>query len=114
MSDISGGTYFGRMNGPTSSAVVHGLCGDDMEFYLDIHDGIVTDAKYYTEGCGHTRLCGDAAAGLAKGRLIMDALAINPRQIIDAIPGLPEEGKHCAILAVSALHRAIADYLLKP
>ncbi|MCK5849323.1 MAG: iron-sulfur cluster assembly scaffold protein, partial [Kiritimatiellae bacterium] len=50
--------YFGRMNDPTSSAMITGPCGDSMEFYLVIKDEIIEDVKYYTEGCGNTRACG--------------------------------------------------------
>jgi len=83
-----------------------------MEFYLFVRDGVIEDVRYYTDGCGHTRLCGAAVACRAKGKSAMDALAISPRDIIDAQECLPEEGRHCAILAVSTLYRAIADYLL--
>ena len=102
----------GRMNDPTAAAIVKGLCGDEMEFYLFIRDGIIEDARYYTEGCAHTRMCGAAVARSAKGKSVMNALAINPKEIFEAEECLPEEGRHCAILAVSALYRAIADYLL--
>ena len=105
---------FGRMNDPTASAAIKGLCGDEMEFYLTIHAGQIEDVRYHTNGCGHTRMCGSSVARRAKGRTVMDALAISPREIIDAQECLPEEGKHCAILAVSTLYRAIADYLLMP
>ena len=44
----------------------------------------------------------------------MDALAIAPREIIDSSEYFPEERRHCALLAVSTLYRAIAEYLLKP
>ncbi len=105
---------FGRMNDPTSSAVLKGPCGDEMEFYLFIRNAVIEDVRYYTEGCEDTRICGADVAGRAKGRPVMDALAINPREIIDSHPDLPEDGRHCAILAVSTLYKAIADYLLSP
>ncbi|OGV44158.1 MAG: hypothetical protein A2X48_02515 [Lentisphaerae bacterium GWF2_49_21] len=105
---------FGRMNDPTASAVLKGICGDEMEFYLFIRNGVIEDVRYYTEGCEDTRICGAAVAGMAKGKSIMDALSINPKDIIDSHRDLPEEGRHCAILAVSTLYRAIADYLLLP
>ena len=106
--------FFGRMNGPTAAAVLKGPCGDEMEFYLYIRDGILEDVTCYTEGCSYTRLWGVAVAKCAKGKSVMDALAISPRAVIDAGAHIPEEGRHCAILAVSTLYRAIADYLLKP
>ena len=113
-SPVADDSFFGRMNDPTGAAVLVGLCGDEMEFYLDIRDGVIADVKYHTDGCAETRQCGRCAAERAFGMTVADALSINPRQIIDSSPGLPDSGRHCAILAVSALYRAIADYLLKP
>ena len=106
--------YFGRMNDPTGSSFLQGPCGDEMEFYLYIRDGVLEDVKYYTEGCDDTRACALAVAKRAKGKSVIDALAIHPREIIDSLKGLPKQARHCAILAVSTLYRAIADYLLKP
>ena len=106
--------YFGRMNDPTSAGVIEGPCGDSMEYYLVIEDDVITDVKYYTEGCGNTRACGHAVAMRSKGRKVVDALSISPGEIIKSGECLPEKGRHCAILAVSTLYRAIADYLLKP
>jgi len=105
--------YFGRMNDPTGAGILRGPCGDEMEFYLYIRNDVIEDARYYTNGCGNTRACGHAVAKRAKGKTVMDALSINPTQIIESEECVPEEGRHCAILAVSTLYRAIADYLLK-
>lgn len=104
---------FGRMNDPSASALLKGPCGDEMEFYLVIRDGRIEDVRYYTEGCGSTRRCAAAVARRAKGATMLDALALNPRDVIAAEPDLPAEGRHCAILAVSTLYRAIADHLLQ-
>jgi len=107
-------TYFGRMNDPIGSSYLRGICGDEMEFYLYIRDGLIQDVKYYTEGCAEARACGLAVAKRAKGKPVMDALGINPKEVIESTDCLSEQGRHCAILAVSTLYRAIADYLLKP
>lgn len=107
--------HFGRMNDPTASAWIKGICGDEMEFYLHIRDQVINDIKFYTEnGCEDTRCAGEKVAELAKGKNVMDALSVNAKQVMDDIEDLPESGRHCAILAVSTLYKAIADYLLKP
>jgi len=106
--------FFGRMNDPTGSAVIQGPCGDSMEFYIFVKNGAIEDVKYYTEGCGNTRACGFAVARRAKGRKITDSLSISAGEIIRSGECNPEAGRHCAILAVSTLYRAVADYLLKP
>jgi len=108
-------SYSGRMNDPTASAQIKGICGDEMEFYLYIRDGIIEEAKFFTEnGCEDTMLAGEETAKIANGQSVIDALAINPKQIMDSIGDLPDNGRHCAILAVSTLYKAIADYFLKP
>jgi len=84
-----------------------------MEFYLVIEHDIITEAKFYTNGCAYTIACGEVAARQAEGVPINDALAISPKQIIELVGELPQEHKHCSILAVSTLYRAIADFLLK-
>jgi nitrogen fixation NifU-like protein len=114
MADSNTDTFFGRMNDPIASASICGPCGDSMEFYLDIRDDVIVDIRYYTDGCGNTRSCGHGVARRAKGRGITDALSISAGELIRAGECSPEEGRHCSILAVSTLYRAIADYLLQP
>ncbi len=106
--------FFGRMNDPTAAASIKGLCGDEMEFYLVIRDDRIEDIRYYTNGCGNTRACGRAVARRATGRGVTDALSISAGEIIRSGECEPESGRHCAILAVTTLYRAIADYLLAP
>lgn len=106
--------FFGQMNDPTASASIKGLCGDTMEFYLVIRADRIEDVRYYTDGCDNTRSCGQAVARRAKGRTVTDALSISAGEIIRSGECSSEEGRHCAILAVTTFYRAIADYLLTP
>lgn len=106
--------FFGRMNAPTAAGLIKGPCGDSMEFYLIIKNDVIEDIKYFTDGCENTRASGFAIARRAKGRTVVDALLINPGEIIKSGECISEDGRHCAILAVSTLYRAITDYLLQP
>ena len=106
--------FFGRMNDPTASASIKGLCGDEMEFHLVIQDDRIEDVRYYTNGCGNTRSCGRAVARRAKGRNVTDALSISAGEIIRSGECETDSHRHCAILAVTTSYRAIADYLLTP
>ncbi len=105
--------YFGRMNDPSGASYLKGPCGDDMEFYLAIEQGRITQIKYYTEGCFAARACAAMAAKLAESRTLKDALAISAADVVLGLEGLPQDHLHCSILSVSTLYRAIADYLLK-
>lgn len=105
--------FFGRMNDPSASAGIRGLCGDEMEFYLIIEDDKIEDIKFYTDGCLATRACGEMTASFAIGKNVEDALGITPKEVMRKLDELPEDHRHCSILAVSTLFKAIADYLLK-
>ena len=103
----------GRMTDPDGAAYIKGLCGDSIEIYLIIKDNIITEITFFSDGCGVTYACGSAVTELSKGKDINFVLGISPKTIIDYLEGLPDEHIHCSILAVSALHKAIADYLLQ-
>ena len=104
----------GRMNDPHGSAYIKGICGDTMEMYLTIEENKITGSMYHTDGCHSSQYCGSAAAQMAVGKTIGEILAISPAMIIYTWPDMPRDGLHCSILAVSTLHKAIAEYLLKP
>ncbi len=100
----------GRMNAPDGSAHITGICGDSMEIYLEIEDKTIVKALFFSNGCGVTFACGSAVTKLVNGRHIQHALDISPGDIIDELDELPDENIHCAILATSTLHKAIAEY----
>ena len=101
----------GRIENPDGVAKVRGGCGDTMEVYLVITNDIIETIRYHTDGCMFTHLCGQTLASKVQGRMIDEALAISPSTILQELAGqLPPEHQHCAILAVSALYRAIGQY----
>ena len=102
--------FLGRMNDPTAAARVTGPCGDTMEFYLVIKDDVIETVRYHTDGCQYTHLCGVAVAQTVQGSSVKEALAISPAMLLDGLKELPPEHRHCAILAVSTLYRAIGEY----
>ncbi|MBI9099297.1 MAG: iron-sulfur cluster assembly scaffold protein [Spirochaetaceae bacterium] len=104
---------FGRMNDPSASAWIKGLCGDTMEMYLVIENNVIKEARFYTDGCISTCACGSLTAELVMGRNYYKALSISPNDIIESLKNLPEQNHHCAILAVSTLYKAIANYMLQ-
>jgi len=106
--------FFGQMNDPSGSAYIKGICGDQMEFYIVVENNKITDIKFHTDGCVYTAACGAIACKLAIGKFLHEALGISVGQLITELKVLPKSHAHCAILAVSTLYKAIADYLLKP
>jgi nitrogen fixation NifU-like protein len=104
---------FGRMTDPDGAAMVKGQCGDTMEMYLKIKDEKISEILFFTDGCGVTVACGSITTELVKGQSINDALRISPADVVDKLHNFLGSNFHCAILAVTTLHKALADYLLK-
>jgi nitrogen fixation NifU-like protein len=101
----------GKMDGADSHGKVRGSCGDTMEISLKIKDDKIVDAKFITDGCGPSIVCGGTVTGLIRGQHIRDAFKINAERILDELGGLPEADQHCAKLAADTLHEAIFNYL---
>jgi nitrogen fixation NifU-like protein len=105
--------HLGKMDDPTALAYTKGICGEEMEFYLDISENTILDIKFYTEGCEHTHLCAETTAKFAQGKKIEEALRISPEKIKEKIKNLPEEHLHCTILSTITFLKAVAYYLYK-
>jgi len=101
----------GQIPAPDGFARIAGLCGDTMEIYLRVRDDKIVQVSFWTDGCGTTIASGSVVTELAKGKSITEAWRINYKDILDALGGLPEDSRHCALLAAGALREAIKDYL---
>ncbi|MDY6910894.1 MAG: iron-sulfur cluster assembly scaffold protein [Chloroflexota bacterium] len=88
-----------------------GSCGDDMEIWLRVRNGNITEAKFWTNGCSTSIASGSMVTEMAKGRPVTEALKIGQHDVLTALDGLPEESDHCAQLAANALKEAIKNYL---
>ena len=88
-------------------------CGDIMKMYLKIDDGIITDAKFKTFGCGAAIATSSMATEMIKGKSIDEALTLTNKAVIEALGGLPAVKVHCSVLAEEAVKAALADYYTK-
>ncbi len=104
---------FGKIAKPDGAALVKGQCGDTMEMHIKITDGKISEVLFYTDGCRITTACGSIATEMVKGQTINNALKLSPADVIDKLHDFLGSNVHCAILAVTTLHKALADYLLK-
>lgn len=85
-------------------------CGDIMKMYLKIKDGVITDVKFKTFGCGAAIATSSRATEMVKGKTIEEALKVTNKMVADSLGGLPPVKMHCSVLAEEALHAAIQDY----
>ena len=85
-------------------------CGDIMKMYLKIDDGIITDVKFETFGCGSAIATSSMATELIKGKPLEEALTLTNQAVVEALDGLPAYKLHCSVLAEEAVKAAIKDY----
>lgn len=85
-------------------------CGDIMKMFLKINNGVITDIKFKTFGCGAAVATSSMATEMIKGRKLEDALKLTNKAVVEALDGLPDSKLHCSVLAEQALKAAISDY----
>lgn len=85
-------------------------CGDIMKMYIKVDDGVISDVKFKTFGCGAAIATSSMATELIKGKTIDEALKLTNRAVVEALEGLPPAKLHCSVLAEQAMKSAIADY----
>jgi nitrogen fixation NifU-like protein len=104
----------GEMENPDGVGYVgNPVCGDIMELYIKVNDGIIVDAKFKTFGCGAAIATSSIVTELVKGKNIKEALKISNKAVAEALDGLPPLKMHCSVLAEEALKSAIEDYLAR-
>ncbi|WP_291319088.1 iron-sulfur cluster assembly scaffold protein [Desulfonatronospira sp.] len=99
--------YMGRMQNYDCMAAVTGSCGNRVEIYLGLEQGVISRTSFFSQGCGASVVCASMTCELAMSRTLDQALDLEPGDVMLALPGMPESKRHYASLAVKALHRAI-------
>ena len=85
-------------------------CGDIMRMYIKVNDGIISDVKFNTFGCGSAIVSSSMATEMIKGKPISEALALSNKAVVEALDGLPAQKIHCSVLAEEAVKAAVKDY----
>ena len=84
-------------------------CGDVMKLQIKVEDGIITDAKFKTYGCGSAIASSSLVTEWVKGKTLDQAITIKNTAIAQEL-ALPPVKIHCSILAEDAIKAAIKDY----
>ena len=84
-------------------------CGDLMKLQIKVENGIITDARFKTYGCGSAIASSSLITEWVKGKTLDQAGTIRNSQIAEEL-ALPPVKIHCSILAEDAITAAIKDY----
>ncbi len=105
--------YMGELKNYNGYSRLRGQCGDTIEIFLKFEKGRVIEASFKTDGCGASTACGSFATEMAIGKTPDELLEITGEAVLNRAGGLPQEDKHCAVLAAGSLQDALEDYMRK-
>jgi nitrogen fixation NifU-like protein len=87
-------------------------CGDVMRLQIEVNNGVITDAKFKTFGCGSAIAASSLATEWLKGKTVDEAVTIDNMDLVEEL-NLPPVKIHCSVLAEDAIKSAINDYRVK-
>ena len=88
-------------------------CGDIMRMFLKVDNGVITDVKFKTFGCGAAIATSSMATEMVKRKTLKEALKLTNAAVAEALDGLPPIKMHCSLLAEEAIKAAVVDYMKK-
>ena len=106
------GSFAKDEEGVGTGMVVAPACGDVMKLQIKVEDGIITDARFKTYGCGSAIASSSLVTEWVKGKTLDQAGSIKNSEIAEEL-ALPPVKIHCSILAEDAVKAAISDYKAK-
>jgi nitrogen fixation NifU-like protein len=84
-------------------------CGDVMRLQIKVNEqGIITDARFKTYGCGSAIASSSLVTEWVKGKTLDEAATITNTNIAQEL-ALPPVKIHCSVLAEDAIKAAIND-----
>ena len=83
-----------------------------MRLQIKVTDGVITDARFKTYGCGSAIASSSLITEMVKGMTLDQAGAIKNSELAEEL-ALPPVKIHCSILAEDAIKAAVADYRAK-
>jgi nitrogen fixation NifU-like protein len=87
-------------------------CGDVMRLQIEVNDGVITDAKFKTFGCGSAIAASSLATEWLKGMTLDEAVKMDNMELVEEL-NLPPVKIHCSVLAEDAIKAAVNDYRKK-
>lgn len=106
-----------RFAGHLEDATVTGRhtspCGDRMSFTLRIEDGVIAAIGFEVKGCALTRACASMVAHRVHGRRVTEAIGLSAGDVMAAIPEIPRDHLHPAMLAVTSLYKGLSIWSVR-
>jgi nitrogen fixation protein NifU and related proteins len=88
------------------------LCGDEIQVYFRIQNGVVADVKFQGQGCAISTASASLLTDYVKGKKVADLKDLSKKNVFDflGVPLSPARVK-CALLSLKAVKSAAYAYL---
>ncbi len=99
---------FGKLEHPTHTAEGDNpLCGDHVDIYLDVEDGVIKEIRFDGKGCAISKASASVMTSVLKGKTVEEAAALFERfhELVtnsDVEPDLGQLGKLAVFAGVRA------------
>ncbi|MEJ2251648.1 MAG: iron-sulfur cluster assembly scaffold protein [Candidatus Lokiarchaeota archaeon] len=77
---------------------------------LKVNNNKIEQINFITDGCGASVAAGAQLTLLAENKSLDEAEELTPEELDKELQGLPEDHKHCALLAIRTLKSALKNY----
>jgi NifU-like protein involved in Fe-S cluster formation len=98
---------------PDAVGTLTGACGDTISIALRLKGERIIGTDFDTDGCASSLIAAAAAASLARGKSLDEAVDIDEQAVIEAVGVFPDDDRHCAYLATAALREAIHQWMVQ-
>jgi nitrogen fixation NifU-like protein len=91
---------------PEASATVevtNPVCGDILRLSVKFENGLITAARFKTQGCVASIAASSVLTDLLTGKSLADVDSISPQDVSEELGGLPPATFHAAQLCTDAL-----------
>jgi nitrogen fixation NifU-like protein len=90
----------------TATAIIsveNPVCGDILELSVRMEAGRIAEARFRTRGCVTAMACSSLLTELLRGKTPTEVRGITPKQMSEALGGLPPATFHAAQLACDGI-----------
>lgn len=101
----------GELPGASATAETENpVCGDVIRLSLNVQNGRIAEIRFKAKGCVPAIACSSAITELALGKTPAEAFELTPKQVKEAVGGLPPASNHAAELAIDVLRAALEKH----
>ena len=102
---------FGKITGPLHGRAHNPACGDDIEIYLKVDNGKITDVRFHGKGCGVSTASASMLTEKVKGMTVTMAKNLKKEDIFEMLGVEKIETPRivCALLCLDALLKSLAQ-----